>query len=94
MIKLDRPGPNRLKEVTLPLAETDKDRLRFKDSGGRGVGAGDSGGPAVVKSGHGWKLVGVTSSGGTDPAGVTHSSYTDVSAHQLWIYRTMTGHLP
>jgi trypsin len=77
--------PDRLREVTLPVAESGGGRIRFADASGRGAGGGDSGGPGVVRTGSGWALAGVTSGGGRDPQGIQHSSYTDVATYRDWI---------
>lgn len=79
--------PERLHEVTLPVAKSggDSDQILFTDPTGRGTGAGDSGGPNLVWTGTAWHLAGVTRGGGTDPEGVQHSSSLDVTHHRPWI---------
>ena len=77
--------PDRLNEVTLPVAEVVDGRIHFADAAGRGAGGGDSGGPGVIRTESGWTLVGVTNGGGLAPDGVQHSSYADVATHRDWI---------
>ncbi|WP_328609410.1 serine protease [Amycolatopsis sp. NBC_00345] len=90
--KTDGPAfPEELREVTLPVTETADDRLRLTDEDGRGVGPGDSGGPAVVRTKSGPRLAGVTSSGGLRPPDTMTSSYTDVSRYLGWIAGTVAG---
>jgi hypothetical protein len=90
--KTDAPAfPEELREVTLPLTEIGGDRLRLTDEHGRGVGPGDSGGPAVVRTKSGPRLAGVTSSGGVRPPDTMVSSYTDVSRYLGWLVGTAAG---
>ncbi|MFC3998144.1 S1 family peptidase [Nocardiopsis sediminis] len=79
--------PDRLREVVLPVVKSggDSDKIGFQDPDGRGAGAGDSGGPGVVRVADSWVLAGVASSAGRDGQGVTHSNYTDVARHVDWI---------
>ena len=93
--------PARLQQLTLPLADCEKidgipprwPRLCTVDDGrgtdgntGQGTSAGDSGGPAVVRTRHGVRLAGVVSGGGFDPdTHQTVSIFTDLSQHLDWI---------
>jgi secreted trypsin-like serine protease len=49
---------------------------------------GDSGGPALVKVGTAWQVVGADSEGFSNDCGDTPSSYTDVTAFRSWIAST------
>ncbi|MEU9609013.1 serine protease [Streptomyces sp. NPDC048057] len=80
--------PEKLQVLELPLSKKTNDKLHFEDDRFRGTGPGDSGGPLVIRSGSGWRLAGVTSSGyQTD----THarSSFTDVTQYRKWIARSV-----
>jgi secreted trypsin-like serine protease len=67
---------------------TGKD-LCFAGPKNTGVGGGDSGGPAVVKVGGTWRLVGVTSRQGVADDRTFHLSvYTNATKYMSWI----TGH--
>lgn len=46
---------------------------------------GDSGGPAAIKDGDKWALVGATSRGQSDSCPEMPGIYTDVTAHKKWI---------
>lgn len=83
--------PEKLQELLLPLRKKVTDKLRFEDDKFRGSGPGDSGGPLVVKSGDGWRLAGVVSSGGRTST-YTLSSFTDVAQYRKWIVRSMKQH--
>ncbi|MFI1825110.1 S1 family peptidase [Streptomyces sp. NPDC020412] len=81
-------APDQLQELELPLSKKSNDKLHFEDDQFRGTGPGDSGGPLVVRSGNGWRLAGVTSSGYQSD---THarSTFTDVTRYRKWIARSI-----
>ncbi|HWO65761.1 MAG TPA: hypothetical protein VNO31_37580, partial [Umezawaea sp.] len=59
----------------------------------RGVAAGDSGGPGLVRTPGGWRLAAVTSGGGQDvETGEYHSLFQDLSSHLGWLCETMGVH--
>jgi secreted trypsin-like serine protease len=89
--------PVRLHEVTAPVDTeacdtADRQRLCVRDLE-RGVAAGDSGGPGLVRTSGGWRLAGVTSGGGRDvETGEYSSLQQDVSSHLGWICETLGVH--
>ncbi|MCS7476860.1 trypsin-like serine protease [Umezawaea endophytica] len=91
--------PERLHEVTVPVdtegCDTpERQRLCARDLA-RGVAAGDSGGPGVVRTPGGWRLAGVTSGGGQDvETGEYHTLQQDVSSHLEWLRATMGAGTP
>jgi secreted trypsin-like serine protease len=58
---------------------------------GKGVTAGDSGGPALVMDPGGWRLAGVVDAGGSVGATQQFSVFVNVSVNRQWITRTTRG---
>ncbi|GAA0615686.1 serine protease [Kutzneria viridogrisea] len=91
-------SPRRLKQVELGVLDSERcswwgdmtGKLCFDGKRNASACHGDSGGPAIVKSGSGWALVGATS-GGQDPCGTSENIYTDVSAYSSWIGQVTGG---
>ncbi|RJQ77750.1 serine protease [Pseudonocardiaceae bacterium YIM PH 21723] len=87
----DTGFPEQLQELTLPLTEARGDILDFVTDNGTRVGAGDSGGPAVVATKSGPRLVGVTHAGGRTATGGDSSTYTDATRYRVWIWTTIAS---
>ncbi|MEV4969883.1 S1 family peptidase [Streptomyces scopuliridis] len=87
----DPNRPESLREVTLPMTSIDENkRLILSNGQERGANRGDSGGPAVVPTHHGWKLAGITNSAGSED-GVWDSVYTDPTLSTEWIRQTISN---
>lgn len=78
-----------LRQVDMRLTNADGTAKRLAIGGGilRGACAGDSGGPAYIREGNDWKVVGATSTGAeilTACIGVVNN-YTDARQYASWI---------
>ncbi|GAA4548048.1 S1 family peptidase [Amycolatopsis samaneae] len=92
-------APVKLQQVDTKIAAASacgdfdaKTELCMDNQGGK-VSAcyGDSGGPAVVKDGDKWALVGATSRGQTANCPEKPGIYTDVTAHADWVKQQVGG---
>jgi V8-like Glu-specific endopeptidase len=89
-----RRGPAGLKQLDTTVVD-DRNCQEFNSANELCVGGttnstacyGDSGGPALIRSGTGWALAGATSRGGNDSStcGTGNAIYTDVTAFRSWI---------
>lgn len=85
--------PSRLQEMTFAVdtesCDTADNQVLCLHDKEQGASAGDSGGPALTKTGEEWRLAGVTNGGGKNSeTGEYRSVYTELSPHLDWISKT------